>query len=384
MLNNMSKNENNIKVHLVHGTWANGWLKSKNSWFNQDSDTYRRLMDQLPSGTQVQAFLWSGKNSIDARDKAAGSLCRYLEDAISQSPHTSHVIVAHSHGGTVAADALGRLFQCSPQQSQVKALICLATPFTYLARPSFAQFQTGLVAAASLAYVLYWICILAFFPWIPEFVGQTGFITLVTVKALLAFLLVVWLARGSFDSLIECSSVLHPRLPIYLLRATRDEASLSIGLMQVFSWLGAAFAQSHDITQSTIRRPLTYLGYAIAYCTCFVIGANGAKFIASQFGLHWTDWVFAVLTIGVFSPAVAGTVYLLAYASLALVVGHTSLNRWLTTRIEVDAAPPGMMCKLKVYSALSGSTGGLRHGLYEDDEVLKDVGVIVREVMIPA
>jgi ABC-type tungstate transport system substrate-binding protein len=69
--------------------------------------------------------------------------------------------------------------------------------------------------------------------------------------------------------------------------------------------------------------------------------------------------------------------------ALALSVGHLRLRRWLNTMIEVDAAPPGILCRIKVYSLLSES-GGLRHGLYMSENVSSDLVVILRELIEPS
>lgn len=368
-----------IKIHLVHGTWANGWFKSKTAWFNPDSVSYQRIIDQLPQDVQVEPFLWSGKNSVAARSKAASILRGHIEKSISNDPHTDHVILAHSHGGTVAVEALGGINQKSQGAPQIKALICLATPFAYLARPSFAQFQTGLLAVVSILYAIYWYYILRNLPWIPDFLGLYGFAFFIGIKALLAFFLVMSIVHALYEQVQVEPILWGSQPPIYLLRATRDEASLLIGFVQTFNWLSLVFARSHDITSSSFRRPVSYVGYAIAYLSCAGLGLKIATPLFSQIGLLWPDGALQVLVIGVYAPAIAGTVYLLGYTLLAFAVGHYNLLSWLTTSVEVDAAPPGRMCNLKVYSALPA--GGLRHGLYEHEEVLKDVGTIVRDAL---
>lgn len=159
----MSEDRAAITVHLVHGTWANGWLKSKKPWFEPGAQIYEQLRKQLPNDVRIRTLDWSGRNNISSRDEAADLLYSKLNNSIRQQPHMRHVIVAHSHGGTVAAHALTRFDQDSPQLTQVKALICLATPFAYLVGVSKRQFMMALLATASVAHAVCWWLLLAVF-----------------------------------------------------------------------------------------------------------------------------------------------------------------------------------------------------------------------------
>ena len=82
----------------------------------------------------------------------------------------------------------------------------------------------------------------------------------------------------------------------------------------------------------------------------------------------------------IYSFGFAGLIYLLGYMALALSVGHLRLRHWLNTMIEVDAAPPGILCNIKVYSVLS-EFEGLRHGLYMSENVGTDLVNILRELI---
>jgi pimeloyl-ACP methyl ester carboxylesterase len=375
----MSEDRAVITVHLVHGTWANGWLKSKKPWFEPGAQIYEQLRKQIPNDVRIRTFDWSGRNSISSRDEAADLLYSELNNSIRQQPHMRHVIVAHSHGGTVAANALTRFDQDSPQLAQVKALICLATPFAYLVGVSKRQFMMALLATASVAHAVCWWLLLAVFQNIPGALGSVGFAALVALLHAIVFAIVVYIGKSHEDS-VASPAALHPEVQVFLLRATRDEASLSIGLMQTFSWLGSAFANNHEMALSSRLGLMTYVKHFVVYYPCLLFGWDLAGRFASRLGISSESlYSLAALAI-VFGAAVAGAVYLLSYALLAGVVGHTRVSSWLRTQVEVDAAPPGVMCSMKVYSTLSGSFSSLRHRIYEDEEVIKDVGIIVCNV----
>jgi hypothetical protein len=79
-------------------------------------------------------FLWSGANSVHARDCAARKLSDELRKDLQDDPAARALIIAHSHGGNVALRALQHL-NCMAGQIRV---VTLATPFLRVfARRSF-------------------------------------------------------------------------------------------------------------------------------------------------------------------------------------------------------------------------------------------------------
>jgi pimeloyl-ACP methyl ester carboxylesterase len=61
---------------------------------------------------------------------AAGKFRQRPAETVGHYAGAKHIIIAHSHGGTIAAQALPSL--SAGEREQVRALICLATPFVYL------------------------------------------------------------------------------------------------------------------------------------------------------------------------------------------------------------------------------------------------------------
>jgi Alpha/beta hydrolase family len=105
-------------IVLVHGTWGRGFFPkrrdaslyppNKRWWFEEGSQFRMRLDEALKAASldwQIRAFLWSGANSVHARDCAASELSHQLTIDL-QDPEAKVVIVAHSHGGNVALRAL--------------------------------------------------------------------------------------------------------------------------------------------------------------------------------------------------------------------------------------------------------------------------------------
>lgn len=379
MLICMNTRAGKIRVHLVHGTWANGSGKSRAAWFERGSDTYKRLQEHLPANAAIESFAWSGRNTIAARAEAAESFCRYLENSAAQHPECDHVVIAHSHGGTVAEEALSKISAKSSQPVRIRGLICLATPFVYLVKPSQTQFETGLLGLAALLNALLWSALFALYPSIPTMFPPIGLGIAAGVTVLLPLSFAAVFAHLHHRRLP--SPVLRekpPDIPIFLLRATRDEATLALGVMQAFRWLSSAFAELIDVPyKGPIRKPIFWIGYGAVYSCCLAGGILAARIVESQLAMTWPGELLGAIGLFVFAPAVAGAVYFAGYALLAMAVGHTRISAWPTTAVEVDAAPPEVFCQLKVYTKLTNPPENLRHSLYEHEDVVRDVGMIV-------
>jgi hypothetical protein len=124
-------------IILVHGTWGRGFFPKhrevslfpphKRWWFEEGSQFYAGLDAALNSAAlswPIRAFLWSGANSVHARDCAARELSAQLRKDL-QGPDATAVIIAHSHGGNVALRALQYL---DSMADRIK-VVTLATPF---------------------------------------------------------------------------------------------------------------------------------------------------------------------------------------------------------------------------------------------------------------
>lgn len=126
-----------IKLLLVHGTWGRGFdpdkPAGKQRWFEEGSAFWNKVahgLEYLGTRLTMDAFLWSGANSISERGAAAIELAHDLDGAVQAEPDAHLVVIAHSHGGNVALAAIGHMTQ---DRSRVQ-LITLATPFLTIRR----------------------------------------------------------------------------------------------------------------------------------------------------------------------------------------------------------------------------------------------------------
>jgi len=109
--------ENPIACILVHGTWA-----PRASWTLPGSALRRAIEEELRNRVRLERFAWSGRNSHGARTRAARRLALQLKHEFRSD---RVVLIAHSHGGNVCAQALRDL----GDDPRIIKLICLSTPF---------------------------------------------------------------------------------------------------------------------------------------------------------------------------------------------------------------------------------------------------------------
>nr|WP_198912342.1 alpha/beta fold hydrolase [Parvularcula mediterranea] len=118
-------------VICVHGTFDNDKTTDGDRWWQHGSPMHA---DLERAGYHVEAFQWSGNNSDRDRMVAAQRLAKQL-DAI-EDPDT--LILAHSHGGNVAREALVR-----SRKNKTARLITVGTPFLDRKRPLHQMLLAG-------------------------------------------------------------------------------------------------------------------------------------------------------------------------------------------------------------------------------------------------
>lgn len=167
----MSVNSSPAKIILVHGTWARGFDPEKHAqakaadkptdpqWFESGSKFRAELASAFAGVTpavDISAFLWSGANSIEERGSAAVRLAKTIDESVAGSPETTHVIVAHSHGGNVALEARQAL---AGNASSVH-IVTLATPFLSIQQRKIRiadKFFALIISISIIAFLMYYL-----------------------------------------------------------------------------------------------------------------------------------------------------------------------------------------------------------------------------------
>lgn len=104
-------------------------------WFEAGSVFERDLRRRIGGPSDAVVFehvRWSGRNTFADREMAATRVAAAIEATSARYPDVAHVVVAHSHGGTVAAQALGR--RPYADGLRVSSFVTLATPFVRVAQ----------------------------------------------------------------------------------------------------------------------------------------------------------------------------------------------------------------------------------------------------------
>jgi hypothetical protein len=155
-----------LRCVLIHGTWA-----PNAPWTESNSEISQSLRCLAGGSVHLSKFVWSGANDQQARERAADVLAAALAELAAQNTSASILLVAHSHGGNVAMQAVRGI-----PIAQQAGVICMATPFFHVrARGTFptrwlqaaaVQGLVGLYFAVSgaFSYGLMWLL-----PWLVQF-----------------------------------------------------------------------------------------------------------------------------------------------------------------------------------------------------------------------
>ena len=109
---------------LVHGTWN---IRAK--WAKEDSHLFEELSRLWPR-SGIYRFIWSAANGIRQRLVAADVLSEILNQIEESHPSSPIVVIAHSHGGNVAAWASTKV------KKRLAAAVYMSTPFIQALAPT--------------------------------------------------------------------------------------------------------------------------------------------------------------------------------------------------------------------------------------------------------
>lgn len=106
---------------LVHGTWG-----ADCAWYMPKGDFFEALEEVVSKkNSSVVSFRWCGGAGHSARFKAGQNLAKLIE---TYDDSTVVYVIAHSHGGSVAALASHMLAQEENNKHRIRALFTLGTP----------------------------------------------------------------------------------------------------------------------------------------------------------------------------------------------------------------------------------------------------------------
>lgn len=106
-----------LRVFLVHGTFA-----KEAEWTRDESPFCEHIQRELPD-IHICRTPWTGRNTSRARHAGVQTLSGQLRDSLAANPLDQHLVIGHSHGGTIAFQAVN----CVEFVERVPAIL-LSTP----------------------------------------------------------------------------------------------------------------------------------------------------------------------------------------------------------------------------------------------------------------
>lgn len=303
------------------------------------------------TGASVRFFHWSGRNSSLARGRASARLSREIE---SIDPARPHVLIGHSHGGSIGADALRRL---GTLRHDVH-LISLSTPFLHV-------YRRNLRAQAGRAAFFFWTVAAAkmllglprYSPAELESVSRAAeFVLLWMAPTCLAYVVLQTLKKLSERELKrpQLEDVLV-RDRVLLIRATSDEASIGLVFAQGIGYLSRQLLRVWTLANA---RPILTL------CALFTLIT-----------------LSLVFKIAVIPPSLAltgllvflGATVLTLYVSAVPLVGILSAFLSPYLEVGVESSPVGTWPVQHVDVRKKDRADGSKHETYNYDEVVETI-----------
>jgi hypothetical protein len=415
-------------------------------WFERGSEFEIDLVRRtgLPPGSILfNRFLWSGSNTFAGRAEAARLLRVALQKSAGESPDATHLVIGHSHGGTVAVKALdSRDASGAAEMPRVNALLTLGTPFVRLvSRPgsySDALTMTEFVDMTLPALILLLAPIMALdLGWHGNSIAYKAEASVLGIAALITslrispsgaatiILLILVLGDGSVrQDLIAFTAFLLASIPtglliglrirrewvLYLLnlerrhvddepifllcpllalRAPRDEASLTIGLAQTAQGFAHAIARFVDRG----ARPLERLYAPVPMGRFSIILFVGASLwvLIAGFGQHATEEISFKTQIraAVHLYTLIGTIALLAWAlpimAISFATGREAFMLPASTLVDAEPLPNTRAgenlkgAEMSLEILYEARLSRLRHSLYDASEVRERIAVWLRK-----
>lgn len=408
---------NHIIIHLVHGTWPcgrgkkarerwdelrNGTLDPDRFWFVEGSRFCREIERSAGRSIKFVTFTWSGENTFTDRHEAATQLHKHLADSLRASPDAYHVVVAHSHGGTVAFEASTNPPSKWPQS--LVGVLTMGTPFVALRESSGALAERVARATALRWGVALTVCFgLAFAGALalggPGWFGSTGALLIA-----IAFIVILatgatgvdWLMPHDTRGLYALLAPPDPKLecPLIAYRAPGDEASLAISAAQFTDWLFGRIVWGGLIVRpiACLKRLIETFGAWLSVITTWTM---------TTLAVILYDWLFteelqALWIYLIAGPWYAGIYLVLFCLVLLMVVPLILLPGMLTLRVatgpealryagyatvDAESLPVGISASIEVLTLSDDErrTMALRHSLHELPVMRERIGVWLRQ-----
>lgn len=377
-------------LFIVHGTFA-----KRAAWATSGSEFCQNLIRELGPQTVIQSFIWSGRNSISAREKAAVRLRQLLHQSVAGFRGVPHFVIGHSHGGNVALSAVA-----TPDLANVR-VICLSTPILQAvprrALTDSEKFFWLLLSIPFLGTLITWLFLSIVFEaelkrWLSRFAhGRWSLDSIggfwIFVAALLSFLswcaLLSW--RSSAMRAAETIEVPHPKSDRALfLRFVGDEASLALTAFQALQYAINVLIRAILGIFSLFVRMYEWAKRRNEWLGALLLGPILVYVAFSIFDSKvnpWFLWVpfsialLVVLSLLLVTPVLAILAVLVSIASVVVAIAPFGLRLALASmwiELCVEAVPSGQSNVLVLRPSAQSVASGLRHSFcYQEEPAIR-------------
>jgi hypothetical protein len=383
----MSEVRHQLLITLVHGTWPRGLFPRLDRfkqrvreltrrqrsgpspfWFEEGSPFLARLCTELGDiPHKITPLLWTGKNSIRARDETARNLAEYLSAEHTENPQATQLVIAHSHGGNIALRALHHLRQRDASQlygadSANPLVVTLASPFIEIHQADFGQRPT-LVRIALVGAI--WFVLFFLAEWVFKLRSVPRLIFFLVVALSIGFMGWYWIFRratarqNKVERLRDATRLgeVVSTQRLLVIRAIDDEASLILALGAIVNYITA--------------RSITFI-YWIFIFFSFI-------WMLPQFIFRF-DWSVAYWYEHVAQLGVATLIItLLGLLSVARAAHGSELAvSPMECQINTQSAPDAVGLSKIITLVRRTYVKSLRHGIYDHEDCAETISDWVR------
>lgn len=291
-----------VVIVLIHGTrfW---WSPRRHAWIRTESTLCRALPEDLSSyKTAFVRLEWPGGNRFKHRFLAALKLRNVIAKIKLANADAKIFLISHSHGGTIAAQALQDL----DTAEKVTGFVSLSTPYLHITpiRERVNKDALLLIKLAGTTALLvfttsvlgawrdagsFWPNLNSAFSWINHTtpVELLGLVVAGVIGTLLIGAIYIGI-KGQASNFIKdaCSPPVINESRVLILRAPGDEASSAIGAAGFLSWLSGkasetlmmgvgyleeAWSRSTSASSKIVGGVKSFFSVACLYFICMVL-----------------------------------------------------------------------------------------------------------------
>jgi len=338
------------------------------TWISPRSTFCAKLRESCRD-VKLERLRWSGGNSPKCRHEAALRLAQKINRSASFHPDEKLFIIAHSHGGNVALEAVKHC-----DQSLIAGIACLGTPFfRFRTRDVERAFFpiTYVFVAILLALSALVGCLLGVF--VEEFLAAVSLIGFGLVLYFRESLKVPWVNRlqTRLEGIAAKNAhVFSMSLKLLCIESRRKEARWALKVARLLGSLPLTVARVVTVLWLGIQ----FLGALLVVFELMLTGGNGLLYVS------WGETVgriggaiIVVYFIYLFGLAIVTPfAWLLSRFMAWLSWGGTPPSIWIDT--DVDFRPHDQMGDFEVHKIRSHRFLALEHCLlYEQAEIVSAI-----------